>query len=638
MGRALAALLAVLVGLPAGGRAAAAAAETAATEAPYHFALAKLLAEEGAFREAIVEFDQAVALAPDDVFLRLEFANLLLRLGRLRRAGEQVDAARRMAPDNLDVLKVYSRVHLKLAEQESDSLPAAREALEALRLRVPDDLDSMMSLGQIYLSESRPAEAAEVFRQVLSRRPGNRVVYALLVDALLGSGQASEAEQVLREALAADPRFTRARIGLAEMLSERGDHGAAAELLRDAQGGGIEIRRRLALELYQAGELEEALTVLDEVLAEQPDYFGGLYLRALVLGSAGRHAEAEEETRRLLDQRPDSLELNFLLARMLEEQGDLAGGARTLAALAERAAARGHAEQAAKARRQLALLQARGGRWDEVVEVLRPLVEEPPPEERPAEEHQELLLLYADALAEEEREPEAIEILAGLEPGTPAGRRALARRAELLFELQRDGEGEALLADLAGGGIDDLLLVAEVYQRLERYGPAIPVLERALAAESDSVQALFWLGAAYERVGRKEDAATVLERLLANQPEFAPALNYLGYMWAEEGRNLERALALVQQAVALEPDNGAYVDSLGWAHFQLGHYEEARTHLQRAADLVGDDSVVLEHLGDVYRALGEMDEARSAYQRALTLEGDNADQVRQKLQGLGESR
>ena len=105
-------------------------------------------------------------------------------------------------------------------------------------------------------------------------------------------------------------------------------------------------------------------------------------------------------------------------------------------------------------------------------------------------------------------------------------------------------------------------------------------------------------------------------------------------MWAEEGRNLDRALEMVQRAVALEPDNGAYVDSLGWTHFQLGQFAEAQGHLERAAVLVGEDPVVFEHLGDLYLAIGESGKAREVYERSLALEGENVEEVRRKLTDL----
>ncbi|MEE9562603.1 MAG: tetratricopeptide repeat protein, partial [Thermoanaerobaculia bacterium] len=130
------------------------------------------------------------------------------------------------------------------------------------------------------------------------------------------------------------------------------------------------------------------------------------------------------------------------------------------------------------------------------------------------------------------------------------------------------------------------------------------------------------------------EAEAVFQELLDTEPQFAPALNYLGYMWAEEGENLDRALVMVSQAVNLEPDNGAYADSLGWTHFQLGNYKEAKGQLERAADLVGDDPVVFEHLGDLYVVLGDLEKAREVYERALALEADNIEQVRRKLEEL----
>ena len=93
--------------------------------------------------------------------------------------------------------------------------------------------------------------------------------------------------------------------------------------------------------------------------------------------------------------------------------------------------------------------------------------------------------------------------------------------------------------------------------------------------------------------------------MLTLQPENSHALNYLGYMWADNGENLEQALELIRRAVDLDPNNGAFVDSLGWALFRLGEFEQARRHLERANQLVPRDSTILEHLGDVYVALGD---------------------------------
>ena len=90
---------------------------------------------------------------------------------------------------------------------------------------------SDITLGQIYLGESRPDEAAAVFRDLLSRRSGNRMVHSLLIDSLMRAGQPGEAERAMQDALDVDPGFTRARLSLAHSQSERGDHGGAVRTL-----------------------------------------------------------------------------------------------------------------------------------------------------------------------------------------------------------------------------------------------------------------------------------------------------------------------------------------------------------------------------------------------------------------------
>ena len=117
-------------------------------------------------------------------------------------------------------------------------------------------------------------------------------------------------------------------------------------------------------------------------------------------------------------------------------------------------------------------------------------------------------------------------------------------------------------------------------------------------------------------------------------PDHAPTLNYLGYMWAEDGENLGEALELILRAVALDPDNGAYVDSLGWAYYQLGRFEEARGHLEWAARLIPSDPTIHEHLGDLYVILNDFTHAKASYEQAIELSGDNLDQVRSKLRSL----
>jgi tetratricopeptide (TPR) repeat protein len=116
---------------------------------------------------------------------------------------------------------------------------------------------------------------------------------------------------------------------------------------------------------------------------------------------------------------------------------------------------------------------------------------------------------------------------------------------------------------------------------------------------------------------RMQDAEEWLEQVLDEYPEDIGVLNDLGYLWVDQGKNLRRALGMVQKAVAAEPDNKAYRDSLGWAFYRLGRYEEAARELELAADAEEPDGVILDHLGDVYEKLGQHEKAESRWRQAI---------------------
>jgi len=100
-------------------------------------------------------------------------------------------------------------------------------------------------------------------------------------------------------------------------------------------------------------------------------------------------------------------------------------------------------------------------------------------------------------------------------------------------------------------------------------------------------------------------------------PQAAATLNYLGYMNADRGVRLEESLSYIKQALTLEPNNGAYLDSLGWAYFKLGKYDLAEENLNKAAVHMGSDPTVQEHLGDLYQKTGRLKLAAVHWDRAV---------------------
>lgn len=484
---------------------AAAGAAPAVENAPYEFVLAKLLAAEGAWQEAVDRFDGAVALAPDDPYLRLDFAGFLLQIGRRAKALEQAAEARRLAPENADTLSVFARAQLAVADGDPAATERARQAYEELRRLRPEDLQGLIALGRMYLGGGMTQEAAELFQEALAMRPQNSWLLSLLVEAQLRSDQVAEAERTLEDLLRADPSEARARLTLADLQQKRGDLRAAAETLRAAPPEVMEdldYRRRLGFALYRVGELAASLEVVDSVLRDEPGDFGGLYLKGLVNAAEGHHERASSLLRQLVAQRPESLELGLLAARVLERQQATEEAVALLEELARRLREADAGDEADLAEYQSLNVLFRAGEWERLLAALKPKLAQ-----APSELSLDLIFLQLDALAHSDRAAEALRVLAKVDSPQLTPARRLGKEAELLYRLERESAAEERLKELLElPGVEGRFEAARLLQSRERFGEAIPVLEALRKASPNRVQLLFWLGAAYERTARHAES------------------------------------------------------------------------------------------------------------------------------------
>lgn len=147
---------------------------------------------------------------------------------------------------------------------------------------------------------------------------------------------------------------------------------------------------------------------------------------------------------------------------------------------------------------------------------------------------------------------------------------------------------------------------------------AVSMLEEARKRDSDNVELAFSLGAAYDRAKRFELAERTLRQVIDRVPEHADALNYLGYMLAERGTKLDEAVVFIAKALAVEPDNPSYLDSLGWAYVKQARLDEARQPLEKAAAALPKTSVIQDHLAELYFRLELYGQAADAWDQALS--------------------
>ncbi|MCU0731013.1 MAG: tetratricopeptide repeat protein [Hyphomonas sp.] len=247
--------------------------------------------------------------------------------------------------------------------------------------------------------------------------------------------------------------------------------------------------------------------------------------------------------------------------------------------------------------------------------------------------------LLGQSLIQGKRPDAAIRILSEVPPVSPFYAAARGQIASTLMSQEKPGEALKVAAEALKAKPERSLRlqVADLYRAQERHAEAEALLSEVMAEDAadgrQDWRVYFLRGASRERQSNWEGAEADLKQALALAPDHATVLNYLGYSWIDRGINLEEGFGLIRQALVLEPKSGHIVDSLGWAHYQLGQYEQAVDLLERAVELLPGDPVLNDHLGDAYWKVGRRKEAGFQWSRALKLDPAAEDRamIEQKL-------
>ncbi len=157
------------------------------------------------------------------------------------------------------------------------------------------------------------------------------------------------------------------------------------------------------------------------------------------------------------------------------------------------------------------------------------------------------------------------------------------------------------------------------YEDRGRNGKALRALRAAVQDDPGNDQARYALAAAEEQAGDIAAAEKEFRRLIARNPKNPEILNYLGYSLADRGLKLQEARDLVERALAIEPTNGAYIDSLGWVYYKEGRYREALKELDLAHAAMPYDETILDHRGDAAAAAKDYETAWSSWMRSASL-------------------
>jgi tetratricopeptide (TPR) repeat protein len=506
--------------------------------------------------------------------------------------------------------------------------------------------------------------AISYYKQALAFDPQNQQLQQSLMLALIAQGRFDESLPYA-EKLKTVPDIERfSRVALAVDAFRKKDYAAAETWLKLAVESDLDRLITAVMTAWAksgAGDSAEALAALDKV--EGPEWYAlfKTYHRALIAETAGMTSEAEKAYQAAFDNvsaggaapetwiRVAEAYAGFLAARgdkdkaieALDKAEEFSTGRVPLVALREKIekgqpVSRLVADPADGASEILLNLGAalnRGGGEPFVRLYLQYALALKP--------DSDIVLLQLAAVAEQqEQAEEAIALYGRIPADSPIKRAAELQLGLNLADLDRHDEAIVHLKALLDANADDMrayLALGGVYASKEDYRSAAEVYDRAVARLKEPAEAnwniFYQRGIAYERLKEWPKAEPNFRKALELFPDQPQVMNYLGYSWVDMNMNLEEGLDLIRKAVDLRPSDGYIVDSLGWAYYRLGRFEEAVIELERAVSLKPDDPVLNDHLGDAYWRVGRKLEATFQWSHARDMEpeADVLSSVQKKL-------
>jgi len=534
---------------------------------------------------------KALSLDPELIELRYRLVNWLETAGELAEATIELEALLRYEPDNWPLYSHLARTYMDLGQTEHLS-----GLFERLLKSPSTPTHVRVNVAYILSRSGYGAQAQAVFEQVLKADPQQEDAWIGMAELALSQGERRKGMDYYRSAAKAIPERSLALYELAQMLVTPVD---LALVLPDED---LAFLYRLGKVLLDLKKPELAARVFENIVGLEPRNVEPWLDSARYDVSQREYDKADSILQEATQAMPDSVQLYLFRGAALEK------------ALRFDEAVQVYESGLLRLPDNIKLYQYLGSgydqqaQWDEAVEVYkRGLVN--------AGEDASLYVSWGISLGRQQHWQEAI---------------GCYRKAAAVDS----SHGDAYLH----WGI--------ALERTHRWEEAIDKLGHAARLDSTDTRVLFYLGSCLEqasRVLRNDDyfdrAGETFARLIELAPEDAYALNYLGYMYADRGIRLDEAIKLLNRAVELEPHNGAFFDSLGWAYYRLGQLEQAEHYLNKAleqvvgresAEYLEEQAVIFDHAGDVSRALGKDQEAAKHWQKALDLSPDN-DEVRAKL-------
>lgn len=527
--------------------------------------------------------------------------------------------------------------------------------LDMLQIHRPSVTGSYLA-GRQALDELRTDEAARYFNEAAQSDWDNPVLVERSFIAFAANGQIGQSAQVAKRLVELVGQNELAELVIAtEALKERRYAAAASALETISQDTftGITAGILRAWALVGEKQFDEADALMVELGATGLEDFL-VFHRALMAEVAGNRQKALELAEQAFNNEPYVARMVEIYARMLANDGRFDEAADVIASFENQGLTHPLVtvvKEAVEAKRRpgvfatnvqigasemfhgIGVALSRDGSLDLALVFLRLGHYLDPKADVIA---LAIGLLY-DAATHHEA---ANKIYDSIAPGSPMKPTAVVRIAQNLDAMGDRAEALRRLRNIVATNPNDLDAVSVLGDLLrydEQFLEAAEAYTKALEITGGDAPAdwrfYYVRGIAYERAKLWPKAEADLLKALELNPDEPSVLNYLGYSWIDMDMHLERALEMIEQAVAAQPQDGYIVDSLGWAFYKLGRIEEAVETLERAVMLRPNDAEINDHLGDAYWKAGRRLEAQFQWNVAKSVDevGNVAARVAPKL-------
>lgn len=579
--------------------------------------------------QAIEYYKKAYALDPKSPVIGERLAEMYWKAQRVHDAEVEAQALLKRNPDDAQTRRLLGHIYLRSlgnAESagQSETVNRAIEQFKEVVRLDPSDSESALWLARLYRLQNKHEKAEEVLRELLKNDADNEAGVEQLTQLLLDQGKSGEAIALLEGITAKSTSGTLFDL-LGDAYTQVKDLPKAEAAYRKAEElepSELNHQRGLGQTLLAEEKYPEALAVYQKLSDLMPDD-ADIYLRmAQIYRELHQMDKAEETLVKARQYSPGSLDVMYNEAMVYEAQGRYEDAIRVLSEAVT--GVKGQSISIPSRKRSLGVLYQQLGQLYRDTQNFQAAINTYDELGRLGEEEdRRARLLIIDTYRSSKDLSKALQAGKDAYAKYPKDSAIKAGYALVLGEANQTDEAVRMIrAQLNGTGSDreTYLNIAQIYERTHRYKEAeqsARLAEAVPGAPRDNEMTWFLLGAIYERQKFFDKAEVEFKKALDVNPKNAAVLNYYGYMLGDLGIRLEEAQGMVQRALAEDPYNGAYLDSLGWVYFKQNKLTDAEATLRKALERDSHDPTMHAHLGDVYAKSGRPELAASEWEKSL---------------------